>query len=888
MQSSSDHFQFIFQAEDSEAVGHLFSFADQVYEQLSELFGYQPQKKISVVVSGETAFANGSYTPLPPLLTLFTAASATRSIGARNVDYLKTLFVHELSHYFHLNTPVGLSHWATKVFGPATSAINTPFMPGWWVEGVALYTESQYSQGGRRDDLHFSLKHTAPLLTQESWSLAQGSYQGPKEPTGRIYSTGHVMLEHLVSTYGAEKISAITSRFQKFPFFGLTPAFKRELGQSPKELYQAALAERSRSLPAEIIEGEVFSPQNGVSYYLPHSTTKGYLGYAQGPSFGSAIVHYDFSTGDVALAKRLQISDVLSFATSYDGKTWLLAHLWQNPLERNWLAVSYSDLYLYHVDEQSYQRLTHGQRLFQGAISRDGTKAVALEQIESRFRLVQVLPSWQILFDESELSLYEPTFHPTGDAVVAVATKAGRSALVMIDLEGSSHFLTPFYDLALYQPRFTQTGDLLFSADYEGALSLYQLEIGSGTIRRILRDSVGVIGALEAGEYLIYQSYRADGQLLLQAPLSTLESEVVLLPTSEASSPVSYSSPLVTSAYRDNLRFGFWMPLPYAQEKPFTLGATIYWKSLLARHTLVLSPYWTVHQAHPTFFAHYLFSGTKINLHLNTTLLEPYYDVFMATERPGYSFEASLSLPLACHCTPSLAALWQAGMTGNLISVPKLNTVMSVALQSSAQLWTPSAKRNYFGSNALSARVATQLLHWTKSGQLELLLSAGVSAQLDLAGSGHLIAASAESLFTSAAFLAQHSLPAFGNPPWYYPTGKGKTRVTVFWGLPALLPDWPFLTGGFTRLAGLFFAQSSLYWRDSKVVWERELYFGGEVHADYTFHSAVALQLSAGIVARASDLAWHFYFKVKLPLALAGGSQPTLDQRAETVFIPTL
>lgn len=884
VQSSSNYFQFIFQEDDVEAVGELLSFADETFEQLSQLFGYQLQRKISVVIGGESAFANGSYSPVPPLLTLLTASSATRSIGARNVNYLKTLFVHELSHYLHLNTPVGVSHWATKLFGPAATVINTPFLPGWWTEGVALYSESHYSQGGRRDDLHLALKYQAPLLTHESWSLSQGAYQGPKEPSGRIYSTGQVMLEHLVTTYGEEKIAAITASFQKFPFFGLAFAFKRELGKSPKGLYQSALAELTRSLANITLQEEPFSPTDEASYYLPYKTANGYLGFAQNPLYGSAIVRYDDLTENVNLVKRVQLSDVLSFDTTSDGNTWLLAHHWTDPLDQSWPPVSYSDLFLYQVDENSYHRLTHGQRLFQGAISADGTNAVAIEQVGSRFRLVQVLPIERPLFDQNEISIYEPRFNQAGDALVAVAMRAGCNALILINLDGTFRYLTPFFELALYRPRFSTSGDILFSADYEGTLSLMQLEIDSGTMSLILQDRVGIIGALEAEGELIYQSYRSNGHLLLKTPISNLEHEVVLLPSSEAKREEREIPSFVSSTYRDALRFAIWAPLPYVQEQACTLGATFFWSSPLARHTLLLSPYWIVHQDYPTFLAHYLFSGHRVDLQLSTTLQKPYFDALMATERPGHSFEAKLALPLAYQSNPSRSLLWQGGVAANLVNVPQLNTVTSLAIQSSGHLWSPSSKRNYFGSNALSALIGAQLLHWQKSDQWEVLLSSQVAFQLDLGHSGNLLAVSAESLFTSGLNLGQQTLPAFGNPNWTYPTGKGKTRLTLMWGLPALLPDWPLLTGGITRLAALFFAQSALYLRDMSIEWERELYFGSELYADFTFHSALALQLSAGVVARASDLAWHFYITLELPLAFARGSQTTLIQRAEPSF----
>lgn len=159
----TDRFQIIFEPQDAWAAQRIASFSDTVYENLTSLLEHAPKKRIPVILVSRNATANGLYSAFPPKITLYITSPAQRFLGSRTADWLHSLFVHELTHYIHLTSPVGPAKFLTPIFGPDVPAMNGLLMPGWWIEGLTTYTESTRSEGGRGDSPLFALTYRAPL-----------------------------------------------------------------------------------------------------------------------------------------------------------------------------------------------------------------------------------------------------------------------------------------------------------------------------------------------------------------------------------------------------------------------------------------------------------------------------------------------------------------------------------------------------------------------------------------------------------------------------------------------------------------------------------------------------------------------------------------------------
>src|SRR5208283_848107 len=103
----TEHFVFVFEERDQEAVRELLSFAEEVYGELTLFLDSTPQD-IWVVLRGRIDTANGYTTASPPHIVLYLAPPSEPLLGLDGSSYLRLLFVHELTHYLNFQYPKGL------------------------------------------------------------------------------------------------------------------------------------------------------------------------------------------------------------------------------------------------------------------------------------------------------------------------------------------------------------------------------------------------------------------------------------------------------------------------------------------------------------------------------------------------------------------------------------------------------------------------------------------------------------------------------------------------------------------------------------------------------------------------------------------------------------
>ncbi len=369
----------IFEERDVQYAQDIASFADDVLLELATLLDHKPDRKVPVILSGRPSVSNGMYSPFPSSIILYLTSPIDRFLGSRSASWLRSLYTHELTHYLHLTSPVGP---AKKLIflGPEIPAMNTAVMPLWWVEGIATYTESEYAQGGRGDSPLFALTWQSPMLEDRLWSLSQGRYNSAFPPSGRVYSTGYLMVDYLMRHYGRDSFVRVNTSYTWFPFFGLNRALKMETGFSSKELFALAIDEQELSLPQGISLGEVFSPDTFGDYYLPNSTELGLVGYSRTHDSAGALVRYS-PEGDVEKIKSLIRVDDDSIAIK--ATKALFSFVWADPYHHSSLPLapaSYSDLMLYDFSLDSFTRITNKAMLSHPDLSSDGKLLVAIER----------------------------------------------------------------------------------------------------------------------------------------------------------------------------------------------------------------------------------------------------------------------------------------------------------------------------------------------------------------------------------------------------------------------------------------------------------------------------------------------------------------------------
>ncbi len=837
----TDNFQIIFEAHDEWAAQRIAGFSDQVLAEIAQVLDHTPKRRIPVVLTSRPSVANGYYSPFPAKVFMFLTSPSNRFLGSRTSDWLRSLFTHELTHYLHLTAPVGPAKFLTPLFGPEVPAMNSPLMPGWWIEGITTYMESTRAEGGRGDSPTFKLTYEAPLVEQSMWSISQGAYSSNFPPRGRVYSTGYIMVDHLARTYGEEAFREINRRFSNWPFFGISPAMKKVTGRTSAELFDDALQELWDSLPTVTKPPLLFSPDSVGDFHLPYQTDRGLLGFTRTLDTGGAISRYAPDGKSLLELIRIPVDAPGAITVTRDGTTAFIAYLWGDPYHKAstpLAPVSYSDLYRVDLDSHVFSRITTEARLMHPAVSPDGQRLVAIESVEDRYRLVEIDMedgSTSVLYENPDGSVYEPNFAPDGSALVFIEIVDGQSTLVVLEGQEHARLLWPHAHAELHSPRFITPETLWVGSDFSERLSLYEVDRESGTITLLLTDPLGITGAIPVGDSVVYSTYTSNGYALRTVDSTALEAESIAKQTPHTRRPQEGPTQrLPMETYSDTLRFNLWLPFPINIPTEFVPGASVVMRSILGRHTLGASAAWSITDSLPLGALLYRYAPGPFTFTVQANANEKYSN----TDR-RHSITGSFDIPLWHESLPSGRRSLASGtaVRGTYVGDQTIGTLFGYAGYGYQDHASP---KDYYGTTRYSILGSLQYDHNFTVEDRKLVPIASVTGQVPL-GRTHQILR----LEMDTAFIESDPNNRILTPDLLglqTKSGEIKTLFSLRYGIPLGLFDRPVPYGGLVAAGLLLHAQTATYLTSGSPAWEEDVYIGATINADFAIGAAVTLR----------------------------------------------
>ena len=175
--------------------------AERALDVLIPLFGYVPPP-ITLRLEDTTDVYNALASPLPrPSVGLRQLFPTEVSFGYRAKDELRLLLIHELTHIMQFGYLTGRGNGLRSGL-VGENVANVP--PAWLVEGLAVWTESEFTAGGRRNDAltrglleSAVLAGTAPALADASLAT-YGAWPGGQ--TEYLFGVGFT--SYLIRKYG--------------------------------------------------------------------------------------------------------------------------------------------------------------------------------------------------------------------------------------------------------------------------------------------------------------------------------------------------------------------------------------------------------------------------------------------------------------------------------------------------------------------------------------------------------------------------------------------------------------------------------------------------------------------------------------------------------------
>jgi hypothetical protein len=514
------HF-FIFYHEGKfmEEIAHdVADIAETVYGRITELYDYQMDERVPIIVYGNEDITNGFADPIFPRITLYTPFIGNLAdYRGMHDEWLINLIAHEFSHVVHLRSAWGFPAYLRYILGGIV--IPNALSPNYYVEALGQYGSQAIGADGW--DAHRDMVMRQRVLNDDLYTYRQmvGINQ-QQTPYGEShYNSGLSFVNYLVERYGPDAINRINRTNNGTSLLGFDWALGSATGgKNFDDLYrewEGHLREVYSKQKEKVLKEGTY-PE--VKHLWPHIEAGGAARYSDD---GKSIAF----TG----RERFYQSYSLYIAPSSGGEPqkaadevsrdfldWRGNRVIYVKAERNPNGSLINDLYVYNYTAKETKRLTDGLRGYYPASSPDGSR-IALVRNENGTPNIFTINAdggnlKQITHTDHRAIYNDLRWSPDGMKILFSKFDGKRMSVYLIDADGSN-LRTLIYDrYENLNPLWSPDGEsIIFSSDRNGIFNLYELRLSDNRLFRLTNTLGGLFAQDFKNGGLLLASYTNEG-----------------------------------------------------------------------------------------------------------------------------------------------------------------------------------------------------------------------------------------------------------------------------------------------------------------------------------------------------------------------------------------
>jgi len=558
--------------------GELLAMLEERRPQVEALIGQRVGRPVLVLEDYGTV-ANGYADPV--FMSIHLGLSPPVSGGlSTGRSWYALVGVHEYAHLLQLTAAGGFPGLLTALFGNILSP--NLFVPLWWAEGVAVYSESVFDPySGRLNGGFYDARLAARVREGRFPSLAEATFQPASYPGGEApYLYGGMFVQYLMETYGPDSLARFTAGTGASTLFYLSPLLPalgadrqacRVFGRSIPRLWEDwQSSEEQRLGGRDQIGNRVSRPGWSTDWPL---ADRGRLYYTRAYPVKSGafrsrwryeLVEQVPATGEEKVLVRSTAPFISRFRIAGDTLYYALAELEPGYANTWFEGYGYSArLYALNLKSGRQRRLLKGPlRTFvvtgPGDIlyTRDRTDAFGSELWRLAGGRAERLAASGYLVGElaagdkeifltarregenfSIYALSRQALEAVGAGAGSVPDKANAASEARLSNEANLASLArPLVESDFQEFALSAAGErLLFSANYRGQLDSYILDTVSGALFRLTGGTAGA-AALD-GETLYFVGAGSEGTGIYRRPAQPVAAQVPP-PLADARAPV--------------------------------------------------------------------------------------------------------------------------------------------------------------------------------------------------------------------------------------------------------------------------------------------------------------------------------------------------------------
>lgn len=612
----TEHFNVIYHPEVEAQAKEAAQVAEQVFADNSSFTGFEPYRKIAIIVSGLEDFSNGESIPQDVIkLWVNPLNTATRV----DRDWLKNLVTHELTHILQMEATFGATYLEQKLTGASTSLGLPPntLYPAWLLEGAAQYGSAR--QGFDGIDRKRAMVMEQRVQSGQFYTAAELYWNRGDIGGEGYYNFGFGFFDYLMRTYGEEQFVKLQKFHNAFYILGLDAATRTIYNKSLSELVAEWKNELETKFPVRYdrqVTRDLAPKPQFSEQHDPLLLPDGSVIFAQN--------NLDRPSSEIKLwqtsgfTKVLLESPFLYFtrlALSPDGKQVLYtAYNVQNDLVRY-------DLYELDVKTRKTRRLTEGERVLQARYFKDGY--LVLKNDFGKAHLYYLVKGqWTQLTDSDyNFQISDFVVSPSQKRVAINFNYNGKRGIGILET-GSWTFEKVYYPpegLDWILGNFINNDTFTLSWDRLDHYDLYTLNIATGSIVRETNTREDILwGQLVTDEHgettWLGQIYDSAGFGIAKGSTGTDETtplSAVSGSTTFAAAAKAEPDILTSGKYHSltQLRRDYFMPYILSGDSDFGVQAS--WSDPMAKLQIATDLGWNLDQKSPLFSLSTYWSGTN-------------------------------------------------------------------------------------------------------------------------------------------------------------------------------------------------------------------------------------------------------------------------------------
>ncbi len=476
-------------------------------------------KKTQIVLHNETVVSNAVVSPTPMHADFFEMPDQDTYAQT----WAKQLTLHEYRHIAQMqNIDKGFTNTLTILFGEqAIGGVMGVFMPFWFIEGDAVYSETIFSKSGRGRSPDFTMDLKAQVIDKKIYPYDKAQFGSYKNYVPDYYTLGYELVINGYYKYGNRLWHNSLNNIAKKPYT-LVPFTKtiKEITGTGKVGYYKNTMESQKKIWLKIDSTKTDTP------IITLETTKHYSDYRfVKPLLNGSLIFEKSSIDDINrfIIAHKDGSEKNIHTPGYNFKESLSANdsliCWnEKTYDPRWTNRDYSVIKIYNYRSKKLKQLTHRSRLFSPSLANSGSKLVAVHVSEKNNYSLQILSTstGSILKEiktPDNLFFMHPDWSNDDRYIVAtVLGENGKSIMIIDPVTGDTELILPFGYTDISRPDMFNN-KVVYSGSYDGTSNLYVIDIESKETYKLTDVRFGATDPVftNDGSTIYFSLYTSNG-----------------------------------------------------------------------------------------------------------------------------------------------------------------------------------------------------------------------------------------------------------------------------------------------------------------------------------------------------------------------------------------